>query len=93
LNLHHISTLGVQDIFLPHVESGCITLIGATTENPSFSLNSALLSRCRVFVLEKLTLEDIVAILTAAAHRLNLHICPEGNEPSDGELYVENYYV
>ncbi len=37
-----------QDAFLPHVEDGSITLIGATTENPSFSLNSALLSRCRV---------------------------------------------
>ncbi|GFG35197.1 hypothetical protein Cfor_11687 [Coptotermes formosanus] len=52
-----------QDIFLPHVESGTITLIGATTENPSFSLNSALLSRCRVIVLEKLNTEHIVAIL------------------------------
>lgn len=52
-----------QDIFLPHVESGVITLIGATTENPSFSLNSALLSRCRVIILEKLSTEDIVKIL------------------------------
>lgn len=52
-----------QDIFLPHVESGVITLIGATTENPSFSLNSALLSRCRVIILEKLTSENIYDIL------------------------------
>ncbi|PNF22466.1 ATPase WRNIP1 [Cryptotermes secundus] len=52
-----------QDIFLPHVESGTITLIGATTENPSFSLNSALLSRCRVIVLEKLNTQHIIAIL------------------------------
>lgn len=52
-----------QDIFLPHVESGTITLIGATTENPSFSLNSALLSRCRVIVLEKLTTDNIIDIL------------------------------
>lgn len=52
-----------QDIFLSHVESGTITLIGATTENPSFSLNSALLSRCRVIVLEKLNAEHIIAIL------------------------------
>jgi replication-associated recombination protein RarA len=52
-----------QDIFLPHVESGAITLIGATTENPSFSLNSALLSRCQVIVLEKLNTEHIIAIL------------------------------
>ena len=44
-----------QDAFLPHVESGTITLIGATTENPSFELNGALLSRCQVFVLQPLT--------------------------------------
>lgn len=44
-----------QDAFLPHVESGVITLLGATTENPSFSLNSALLSRSKVVVLNKLT--------------------------------------
>lgn len=48
---------------MPHVESGAITLIGATTENPSFSLNSALLSRCRVIVLEKLSTENIIEIL------------------------------
>lgn len=52
-----------QDIFLPHVESGAITLIGATTENPSFSLNSALLSRCRVIVLEKLGSDHMFQIL------------------------------
>uniref|UniRef100_A0A182N2G0 UBZ4-type domain-containing protein n=1 Tax=Anopheles dirus TaxID=7168 RepID=A0A182N2G0_9DIPT len=55
-----------QDIFLPHVESGAITLIGATTENPSFSLNSALLSRCRVMVLEKHTVEGMMRILERA---------------------------
>lgn len=55
-----------QDIFLPHVESGTVTLIGATTENPSFSLNSALLSRCRVIVLEKLSTESMVQILKRA---------------------------
>lgn len=48
-----------QDAFLPHVERGTITLIGATTENPSFELNSALLSRTRVFVLEPLAPEDL----------------------------------
>lgn len=48
---------------MPHVESGAITLIGATTENPSFSLNSALLSRCRVIVLEKLSTDNIFDIL------------------------------
>lgn len=55
-----------QDIFLPHVESGVITLIGATTENPSFSLNSALLSRCRVIVLEKISPEAMLLILQRA---------------------------
>jgi len=55
-----------QDAFLHYVESGGITLIGATTENPSFEVNSALLSRSRVFVLEPLTADDIVAILRRA---------------------------
>ncbi|XP_034950353.1 ATPase WRNIP1-like [Chelonus insularis] len=59
-----------QDIFLPHVESGTITLIGATTENPSFSLNSALLSRCRVIVLEKLSVENLTDILTRTVKSL-----------------------
>ncbi len=55
-----------QDAFLPHVERGTITLIGATTENPSFSLNGALLSRCRVFVLEPLDAEALAGLLTRA---------------------------
>lgn len=55
-----------QDAFLPHVESGTIVLLGATTENPSFSLNNALLSRCRVIVLEKLEPADIMKILRRA---------------------------
>lgn len=55
-----------QDVFLPHVESGTITLIGATTENPSFNLNSALLSRCRVIVLHKLSVTNLVSILKRA---------------------------
>ncbi len=52
-----------QDAFLPHVESGTITLIGATTENPSFEVNSALLSRCRVLVLNKLSTENILSVI------------------------------
>jgi putative ATPase len=52
-----------QDAFLPWVENGIITLIGATTENPSFEVNSALLSRCRVFVLQPLSPADIVALV------------------------------
>jgi putative ATPase len=55
-----------QDAFLPYVERGAIRLIGATTENPSFELNAALLSRCRVYVLQPLTEEQIVALLQRA---------------------------
>ena len=55
-----------QDAFLPFVEKGSIILIGATTENPSFEVNSALLSRCKVFVLKALTEEDITELLTRA---------------------------
>jgi putative ATPase len=55
-----------QDAFLPHVEKGNIRLIGATTENPSFEINSALLSRCRVYVLQPLTEEQIVLLLRRA---------------------------
>lgn len=52
-----------QDAFLPYVEKGSITLIGATTENPSFEINAALLSRCKVFVLKELTQEDLTDML------------------------------
>lgn len=52
-----------QDAFLPYVEKGSIILIGATTENPSFEINAALLSRCRVFVLKALSPEDIAELL------------------------------
>ena len=55
-----------QDAFLPHVEDGTLTFIGATTENPSFELNNALLSRARVYILKPLTPEEIVAILQRA---------------------------
>jgi len=57
-----------QDVFLGPVEAGEITLIGATTENPSFKINNALLSRCRVFTLAKLTDKDIQLILQRALH-------------------------
>ena len=61
-----------QDAFLPYVEKGSIILIGATTENPSFEVNSALLSRCRVFVLKQLTEDDLTELL----HRAIIH--PQG---------------
>lgn len=52
-----------QDAFLPYVEKGSIILVGATTENPSFEINSALLSRCKVFILKALEEEDIIKLL------------------------------
>lgn len=55
-----------QDVFLGAVEAGTVTLIGATTENPSFKVQNALLSRCRTFTLSKLTEGDIVAIFQRA---------------------------
>ncbi len=55
-----------QDAFLPFVEKGSIILIGATTENPSFEINGALLSRCKVFVLQMLSVDELVTLLTHA---------------------------
>jgi putative ATPase len=55
-----------QDAFLPHVEAGTITLIGATTENPSFEINAALLSRLRVFVLRQISADDIRTLIQRA---------------------------
>ncbi|MDO4332545.1 MAG: replication-associated recombination protein A [Eubacteriales bacterium] len=57
-----------QDAFLPYVEKGSIILIGATTENPSFEINAALLSRCKVFVLQALSADDLVCLLKNAIH-------------------------
>jgi putative ATPase len=73
-----------QDAFLPHIERGIILFVGATTENPSFELNSALLSRCRVHVMDAVSADDIAVALQRAlddeAHGLGgrgLHIAPE----------------
>jgi putative ATPase len=55
-----------QDAFLPHVEDGTIVVVGATTENPSFAVNAALLSRCKVFRLEALEVDDLVELLERA---------------------------
>ncbi|KAK2582238.1 hypothetical protein KPH14_004584 [Odynerus spinipes] len=60
-----------QDIFLPHVEAGTFILIGTTTENPSYSLNSALLSRCRLFALNKLSVSDVNEILKKGIHYMD----------------------
>src|SRR6059036_382126 len=63
-----------QDAFLPHVERGNITLIGATTENPSFEVISALLSRTRVFVLKPLSDEDVAMLVRRAVAREQFNI-------------------
>jgi putative ATPase len=65
-----------QDAFLPHVERGNVVLIGATTENPSFEVNSALLSRARVFVLKALTDEHIQTLLERAIANVQMDIDP-----------------
>ncbi len=69
-----------QDAFLPYVEKGSIRLIGATTENPSFEIISALLSRCRVYLLNPLTEEQIVLLLRRAL---------EDKDRGLGELHLE----
>ncbi|KAG5319177.1 WRIP1 ATPase, partial [Pseudoatta argentina] len=81
-----------QDVFLPHVESGIITLIGATTENPSFSLNSALLSRCRVIVLHKLSIANLLSILKRAVISLEgiIHAFPNKSESTLQDIGEEN---
>jgi putative ATPase len=65
----HRFNKGQQDALLGAVEKGILTLIGATTENPSFEVNSALLSRCQVYVLKPLEEEDLVRLLTQAAQK------------------------
>lgn len=87
-DIHRFNKLQ-QDIFLPHVEAGTFTLIGCTTENPSYSLNPALLSRCRVFVLNKLTECDITQILHKAIEYLNGSIfnVQEKNEMNRKQLH------
>lgn len=92
----HRFNKGQQDAFLPHVESGVITLIGATTENPSFELNGALLSRCRVYVLQPLAQEHLEELARRALKdgdhglgRLDLEMDDESvallAEQSDGD--------
>ncbi|KOY61160.1 replication-associated recombination protein A [Photorhabdus heterorhabditis] len=83
-----------QDAFLPHIEDGTITFIGATTENPSFELNSALLSRARVYLLKSLTTEEIEQVLNQAMndkdngyHGQNI-VLPENTRHMIAELVV-----
>ena len=79
-----------QDGFLPHIESGLLTLIGATTENPSFEINSALLSRARVYVLKKLSNEELEVIALRAMKVQQIALEDDGSlalviENSDGD--------
>jgi putative ATPase len=75
-----------QDAFLPHIERGSILFVGATTENPSFELNSALLSRCRVHVMEALGIEDIVAALRQALDDSERGLGGRGLQVGDEQL-------
>lgn len=76
-----------QDAFLPYVERGSIVLIGATTENPSFEINAALLSRCRVFVLKPLEESDLVKLLENALKN------PSGYGNQTVEISLENLHA
>ena len=71
---------------LPHVEDGTITLIGATTENPSFSINSALLSRCRILELNKLAPNITFEILLRALDKLNVKVIKDYEEDESKEF-------
>src|SRR5438067_2100785 len=75
-----------QDAFLPHVEKGNIRLIGATTENPSFEIIGALLSRCRVYVLNQLTEEQLVTLLQRALADEERGLGTSGVEADDAAL-------
>ncbi|MGO4702466.1 replication-associated recombination protein A [Dyella sp. 2RAB6] len=77
-----------QDAFLPHIERGVIIFIGATTENPSFELNSALLSRCRVHVLEAVSVDDIVGALKRALEDTERGLGGQGLTISDASLQL-----
>ena len=79
-----------QDAFLPHIESGLITLIGATTENPSFEINSSLLSRSRVYILDKLSEDDLTTIAIRAMESQGVILSDDGSlslivKSSDGD--------
>ncbi|KAI0062929.1 P-loop containing nucleoside triphosphate hydrolase protein [Artomyces pyxidatus] len=78
----HRFTKSQQDIFLPFLEHGHVQLIGATTENPSFKLNAALLSRCRVFVLKRLTDEEITEIIKKAVARVAANVQTDAADPT-----------
>ncbi|MGF7432189.1 replication-associated recombination protein A [Pasteurella bettyae] len=82
-----------QDAFLPHIEDGTIIFIGATTENPSFELNSALLSRARVYILKSLTTEDVVQVLKQALNNKERGLGNQKLNLEEGILEVLADYV
>ena len=75
-----------QDAFLPHVERGTLVLVGATTENPSFEVNGALLSRCRVYVLRALGADDLLAIMRRALADAERGLAAEAPAVTDDAL-------
>jgi putative ATPase len=75
-----------QDAFLPHVEDGTIVLVGATTENPSFAVIAALLSRCKVFRLEPLAAEDLLTLLQRALHDVEHGLGAKNLSADEGAL-------
>ena len=77
-----------QDAFLPHVEDGTLVLVGATTENPSFAVNAALLSRCKVFRLESLDVEDLVTLLRRALHDSERGLGAKGLSADEDALHA-----
>jgi len=82
-----------QDAFLPYVERGTIRLIGATTENPSFEINAALLSRCRVYTLVALTEEEVVALLRRALADTERGLGASGIDAEDEALATMAAYA
>src|SRR5688572_33183640 len=77
-----------QDAFLPHIERGTIVFVGATTENPSFELNSALLSRCRVHVMEAVSADDIQIALAHALADTGRGLGGRGLQVEDAQLQL-----
>lgn len=87
----HRFNKGQQDVFLAPVEAGTVTLVGATTENPSFRVQNALLSRCRVFTLGALREEDVVEILRRALDRVREEDGPgEGQDEDEDGVETED---
>src|SRR5246127_2516711 len=82
-----------QDAFLPYVERGTIRLIGATTENPSFEINAALLSRCRVYTLQALSQGDVVALLERALTDSERGLGALGLTADEGALEMISSYA